>query len=67
VSDDERSAWIALALGIAVVAFLDVALGLGLDGLVGVLGAAAGYAAWRYLPRRRPPGPRGYWRGRRYD
>ena len=67
MSVDERSAWTALALGIAVVALIDVALDLGLDGLVGVLGAAAGYAAWRYLPRRRPPGRRGYWRGRPYD
>ena len=64
MSDDERLAWISLVLGIAAVALLDVLLGLHLGGLIGVLGPAAGYAAWRYLPRRRPPPPRGYWRGR---
>ncbi|OLC57401.1 MAG: hypothetical protein AUH85_03235 [Chloroflexi bacterium 13_1_40CM_4_68_4] len=67
MSDDERLAWLSLALGIAAVALLGVALGLDLDGLIGVFGAAAGYAAWRVLPRRRPPPPKGYWRGRPYN
>lgn len=66
MNDEERTAWIALALGIAVVALLDASIGLRLDGFVGVLGAAAGYGAWRVLPRP-PRGPRGYWRGRPYD
>ena len=67
VNDEERTAWIALALGIAVLALLDAAFELRLDGMVGVVGAAAGYGAWRLLPRRPPPGARRYWRGRPYD
>ena len=67
MSVDERTAWIALAIGIAAVALLDAAFGLRLGGLVGVLGAALGYGLWRYLPRRPSSGPRGYWRGRPYN
>jgi hypothetical protein len=42
VSHEERTAWIALALGIASFALLDAAFALRLDGVVGVLGLAAG-------------------------
>jgi hypothetical protein len=67
MNDDERSAWLALALGIAALAFLDALFALRLDGLVGVLGGAAGYGAWRVLPRRPPRGGTRYWRGRPYN
>ena len=66
VSDDERVAWIALSVGLALAALVDVAF-ISLDGLTGVLGIAAGYGAWRMLERRTPRGPRGYWRGRPYN
>lgn len=66
VSGEVRAAWIALLLGVGIVAVLGTALDLPLDGLLGVLGAAAGYGLYRLLPRPPRRGPPKYWRGRAY-
>ncbi len=68
---DATRSWLALVLvvggyAIGVALWSELELGRDLAQLAGVVGAAAGYGAWRLIPPPTRRGPPRYWRGRAY-